>query len=155
MNTFLSSELKEDYRLVILGSPRSEHDQIYMNNILKTQKTNDKNKNVIFINGTNNTNIIDSMLQLSNVFVLPSLAEGLPLVLLEAMSAGLPWVSTPCGGVPGVMSHMESGVVLNDFSLSPSALEEAVRKVEDKNSREDWQDNFTKELCCQKYLELL
>lgn len=155
MNSFLSSELKEDYRLVILGSPRTEQDQVYMNNILKTQKTNDKNKNVIFINGTNNTNIIDSMLQLSNVFVLPSLAEGLPLVLLEAMSAGLPWVSTPCGGVPGVMSHMESGVVLNDFSLNPSTLEEAVRKVENKNSREDWQDNFTKELCCQKYLELL
>lgn len=155
MNSFLSSELKDDFRLVILGSPRSQHDQAYMNNILKTHKLKDKNKNVIFIGGTNNTDIIDSMLQLSSVFVLPSLAEGLPLVLIEAMSAGLPWVSTPCGGVPGVMSSMESGLVLNNFDLNPSTLEEAVRKVEDKNSREDWQDNFTKELCCQKYLELL
>ena len=69
------------------------------------------------------------------------------------MSAGLPWVSTPCGGVPGVMGEMESGIVLEDFTLDK--MFEAVRMVENKNSREEWENNFTEEKCCKKYEDLL
>ncbi len=42
------------------------------------------------------------LLSALDVFVLPSLSEGLPLVVLEAMAAGLPLVSTRVGGVPEV-----------------------------------------------------
>ncbi|MCZ7666096.1 MAG: glycosyltransferase family 4 protein [Chloroflexi bacterium] len=37
-------------------------------------------------------------LQAADLFVLPSLSEGLPLVILEAMSSGLPVVATAVGG---------------------------------------------------------
>lgn len=48
------------------------------------------------------SNDISSVLSTWDIFVLPSLNEGLPLVVLEAMAAGLPIVATRVGGVPEV-----------------------------------------------------
>lgn len=45
--------------------------------------------------------------QVADVFVLPSYSEGLPLVVLEAMAAGLPIVTT---GIRGMADHLRDGV---------------------------------------------
>ena len=47
-----------------------------------------------------------------DVFVLPSLWEGIPLALLEAMSCGLPCVASEVGGVPDILSGTNAGYVV-------------------------------------------
>jgi glycosyltransferase involved in cell wall biosynthesis len=48
----------------------------------------------------------------ADVFVLPSLEEGLPLALVEAMALGVPVVSTPVNAIPEAVQHDVTGLLV-------------------------------------------
>jgi glycosyltransferase involved in cell wall biosynthesis len=63
----------------------------------------------------------------ADVFVLPSYNEGLPMALLEAMSWGLPVITTPVGGIPEVVTDNETGLLVNPGDVQQ--LAEAVQSL--------------------------
>jgi glycosyltransferase involved in cell wall biosynthesis len=48
----------------------------------------------------------------ADIFCLPSFAEGIPRVLMEAMAMGVPVVATHVMGVPELVNHGRSGLVV-------------------------------------------
>jgi glycosyltransferase involved in cell wall biosynthesis len=64
---------------------------------------------------------IQNVLASADVFVLPSLSEGLPLALLEAMSRGLPVVATDVGEVAAVLGA-DSGLVVPPGNAASLAM---------------------------------
>lgn len=63
----------------------------------------------------------------ADIFILPSLFEGTPLTLLEAMMSGLPIVTTNTCGMKDVIQHDRNGLLIP--IRSPQALEAAVERL--------------------------
>jgi len=62
-----------------------------------------------------------------DVFVFPSLMEGLPSVLLEAMASGMPAITTETCGMPDVVENEYNGLLIPPADAV--ALENAISRV--------------------------
>lgn len=54
----------------------------------------------------------DEVFKNSNIYILPSYYEGLPMSILEAMAYGLPVISTPIAGIPEAVEDGVSGFLI-------------------------------------------
>jgi glycosyltransferase involved in cell wall biosynthesis len=70
---------------------------------------------------------VPELLAACDLLVLPSLYEGLPLSVLEAMAAGRPVVATAVGGTDEAVVHGETGLLVP--AAAPAALAEAIRHL--------------------------
>jgi len=74
---------------------------------------------------------IPELLKQIDIFVLPSLWEGLPLVLLEAMAAKKPIVATDVNGIMEIIHSEEEGILVP--SKNPAALSSAILRLLNNN----------------------
>ena len=70
---------------------------------------------------------VGGFLRRGKIFVLPSLEEGFPTVLLEAMSVGLPLISTRIVGMEDIVKNGENGFLVEPGN--PDELGEAIEKL--------------------------
>ena len=105
----INKQLQENYPLVLAGfsSPPS--------NFWKNVERLGLSGKVRYIEKPTHEELL-KLYQMASVFVLPSDEEGLGLVVLEAMSCGVPVVATKCGGPDGIITEGIDGflVELND-----------------------------------------
>ncbi|WP_430817016.1 glycosyltransferase family 4 protein [Carboxylicivirga sp. RSCT41] len=81
-------------------------------------------RNVHFLGFQKN---ISELLNAAHLFVLPSLYEGMPNSLMEALAHGIPAVSTRVNGVEELMKDGEHGYIVEPQSVS--ALERAIEQL--------------------------
>ena len=105
--------LSDDFQLVLVGDGPS------MDKVRQTVAGLDRPE-LVHVLGRRTD--VARILAAIDTFALPSLSEGLPLVLPEAMASCLPIVSTAVGGIPKVVDDGETGY------LVPAGDEEAMRK---------------------------
>jgi len=67
-----------------------------------------------------------------DVFLLPSLHEGIPMVLLESLALGRPIIASRVGGVPEIISHDKEGLLVEPGS--PEELKRGIRTLMDDRS---------------------
>jgi glycosyltransferase involved in cell wall biosynthesis len=105
---------------------------------------------------------IGSWYRWADVFCLPSFAEGVPVVLMEAMATGLPVVTTTIAGIPELVEHGRSGLLVppGRADLLASALmtlvtDPALRSEMGAHGRQAVIAGFTQRECAVRLLEVL
>jgi glycosyltransferase involved in cell wall biosynthesis len=115
---------------------------------------------IIFLGRVDRKKLIQ-VYQNATIHVVPSIYEGLPTVLLEAMACGLPIVATDIGGNRDLISSNVNGLLVP--SRSPKEMAKAItllwgdeflRKKIGKNARETIMHRYTWELIADNFVNL-
>ncbi len=94
-----------EFELNIVG------DGYNVNDFKNLVKELDLTKTVFFSGALIDDQLIDAYQQ-SDLFILPSLCEGLGMVLIEAMACGIPCIATRVGGIPEVIVDEFNGLLV-------------------------------------------
>lgn len=138
-------------KLLIIGEKREE--KVYLDLL----KAIDDDPNIELLGGK--SNVGDYML-ISQGFCLTSLYEGMPISMIEALSAGCIPICTPVGGIPDMISDGISGFISDGHSVESYflTLKRFIRvSEEDKISRnciDIFEKTFHIRICAKKYLLL-
>jgi glycosyltransferase involved in cell wall biosynthesis len=134
-------------------------------------QTNEKDKNWIDIPFIQDEKLLSLYYAASDLFIYPSLADNLPLVVLESLSCGTPVIAFNTGGIPEEITHLENGYIarykdvddlnkgihlfLNNDKLYKKASTTARKTVENKFTLGQMVTNYIKlykrtihERCC-------
>ncbi len=136
----LAPEFK-DVRFVLCGSPADPQGDYF--------RTVEKHFEFLPVDFLGWQDDIAAVLAELDLLVIASKSEGMPRVMLEAFSAGVPVVAFPVGGIPEVIRDGETGFLTQDLA---ARLGEVIRgghgllqKIA-TNARREWEQKYTVEI---------
>lgn len=133
--------LPENVKLLILGSGYEEEK-------LKAMSEGRPPTQVKFL-GNIPHDQLPEYLQVSDIFVRPSLSEGLGNSFIEAMASGIPVIATPVGGIVDFLRNGETGLFCE--VKNPKSIAQKVEKlIKDRESR-DYIVRQAREMVREKY----
>jgi glycosyltransferase involved in cell wall biosynthesis len=105
---------------------------------------------------------IATVLAQLDLLLIPSQQEGLPRVMLEAFSAGVPVIAFPAGGIVEAIRHRETGFLTTDFSAEAmtgtirAAISDTGRlQAVAANARRQWEQCYNVALYRQRLIDLM
>ena len=127
---------KKDIQFLIIGDGPEEE------RLKKLAKTLKIEKNIIF-----HKSVLDTArpLAIMDIFVMPSISEGLGLAILEAMASGLAIVASNVGGIYSLISEGNNGYLVTP--KNPEALDEAILKVIMNNKLSESMGQLSQKIC--------
>lgn len=152
--SMLSSELQNRFGLAISGFGQEKENLEAL-----VSKLGIKNK-ITFLPWLSNSDFIKKIAS-SSVYVMPSLYEGLPVALLEAMALGKPVVASDISGIQEVITHGKDGFLFETGNVSELKkylellLESSeLRREIGKNARKTIEEKYTFAKVADQYIAL-
>lgn len=99
----------------VIGDGPQQEEMIFHVNALGIEKN-------VVLHGKRNKDEVQSWLNKADIFLLTSVYEGIPNVVLEAMAMELPVVTTKSGGVDEVIEHGVDGLIAPLYDVSAIAI---------------------------------
>jgi glycosyltransferase involved in cell wall biosynthesis len=119
--------------LLIIGEVRATQESILQ--LYGSHQPEDAQR-VIVTGHLSEAEKVAAYLRLCDVYLQPSLWEGMPNALLEAMACGCCCIATDAGGMPEIISHGENGFLLSRsqlHKLGEAVLECLAMSLEERN----------------------
>lgn len=129
----ISKEMDVKLLLVGDGPERARLEQISRNSKFS--------KNIFFLGSLKSTK---EVLNISDLFILPSSKESFGLSALEAMACGVPVIASDSGGIPEVITHGESGL-LNSVGDTYQMTKNALKLLSNESLLESFKTNAYKQ----------
>lgn len=107
-------------------------------------------KYITFCGSTSNVN---KYLENSDLFILPSITEGFPIAILEAMRLGLPIVSTNVAGIPEMIKDGHTGIIIEPSVDGVFGFLSNFEKYDWKKMGENSHDLFLEKFTTEKMME--
>lgn len=104
---------------------------------------------VVRITGPLETDEVAEILGRATVFVFPSVKEGLPISVLEAMASGAPVIGSDISGIRDLIIHRKNGILIPP--RNPQALADAILDLLDDNKLRREMGQKARELMINEY----
>lgn len=145
-------EEKYNFKITLIGDNNTPYG-IYLKELIEKESLN----NVIDIIGPIDN--VEDYLNKADIFILPSLTEGVPMTLIEAMSCALPIVVSNVGGIKDILTNNDNALLINpNINELSSAIKDLANDLE---KREKLGKNalinskrFNREIMCSNYEKL-